>query len=473
MFNEWDTLKTKRVTVVGDVMLDQYWSGSVDRISPEAPIPVVKVSSEKSQLGGAGNVALNLVKLGVQADLHGVIGQDIAASKIKRLLSDHTIQSGLQERAHVTTTHKLRVLGMSQQLIRLDFEEDTLSGKDELSVDEWDIDLSETDVLVLSDYIKGSLADPRGLIQAARDKNIPILADTKVQDLEDYRGITLLKPNRREFELLVGHCSDHQSIEDKARDLMQQYDIASMLVTLGKDGMLLVPQQGEIEYFHPKARDVFDVTGAGDTVIATLAATLAGGASWSQAVELANVAAGIVVEKLGASAITAQELRAQQLPSGVADTVCTLPKLVQHVKSAQKNGEKIVMTNGCFDVLHAGHVQYLHQARALGDRLIVAVNSDESVRQLKGETRPVNQLSDRMEVLAALSSVDWVIPFSEETPKQLIEHILPDVLVKGGDYQVEQIAGHQAVLANEGKVQVLPIRQGCSSSQIIAKLEEL
>ncbi len=470
MFKAWDRLKSKKVTVVGDVMLDQYWSGSVDRISPEAPIPVVKIAQETMHLGGAGNVSVNLVALGVKADLYGTIGPDRAGNLIQELLSTHAIQSGLQIKNGVTTTHKLRVLGMSQQLLRLDFEEDSVSLKDELTIDCQQIDLTATDVLVLSDYAKGVLADPRSLIEAAKAKNIPILVDTKAIDLDDYRGITLLKPNRREFELLVGHCSSSAVIESKARDLMDEYDIENILVTLGKDGMLFIPKNGKSEYFHPKARDVFDVTGAGDTVIATVAATIAGGASWSQAVELANIAAGIVVERLGASAITAQELKEHQLPSASTNTICSLPELLKQIKAAKQSGEKIVMTNGCFDVLHAGHVQYLHQARKLGDRLIVAVNTDESVRGLKGNSRPINPLSDRLEVLAALSSVDWVISFSEETPENLIKQVLPDVLVKGGDYTVESIAGHEVVLENGGEVKVLPLRPHCSSTRIIEAL---
>jgi D-beta-D-heptose 7-phosphate kinase / D-beta-D-heptose 1-phosphate adenosyltransferase len=467
MFNAWGILKSKKVTVVGDVMLVQYWSGGVDRISPEAPVPVVKVSSENSQLGGAGNVAVNLAELGLVTELHAVIGSDSAGETVSRLVSSHSIASGLQAKTGATTTHKLRVLGMSQQLIRLDFEEDKVTASNTIAVDPSQVDLSTTDVLLLSDYIKGSLADPQPLIQAAKARRIPILVDTKVQDLELYRGITLLKPNRREFELLVGCCSDHQEIEDKARVLMQQYDIENVLVTLGKEGMLLVSSAGPTEYFTPKARDVFDVTGAGDTVIATVAAVLAVGGSWCDAVELANRAAGIVVGKLGTAAITAAELHAAQLQEGTQNIVCTPEELMSQVAAAKINGERVVMTNGCFDILHAGHVQYLQQAKALGDRLVIAVNSDDSVKRLKGDSRPVNALSDREEVLAALRAVDWVVSFSEDTPQALIEKIMPDVLVKGGDYKVEEIAGSAAVLAHGGEVKILPLRPGCSSTRII------
>lgn len=469
MFNAWDRLKNKKVTVVGDVMLDQYWSGNVDRISPEAPIPVVKIASENSQLGGAGNVAVNLAELGVLTDLCATIGKDPAGETVSKLLSAHPIKSNLQVKEKATTTHKLRILGMSQQLIRLDFEEDAHISVDVLAVNCKEIDLSATDVLILSDYKKGSLANPQDLIQAAKEKNIPILVDTKAQDISQFRGITLLKPNRKEFELLVGHCSNKQVIESRARGLMQQHDIANILVTLGKDGMLFIPSAGEAEYFHPKARDVYDVTGAGDTVIATVAATIAGSATWSQAVELASIAAGIVIEKLGAAAITAAELKAHQVPA--PNALFSKDELLTQVVAAKKKGERIIMTNGCFDILHAGHVQYLQQAKALGDRLIVAVNSDESVRALKGDSRPINALPERLEVIAALRSVDWVVSFSEETPKALVEKIMPDILVKGGDYQVEEIAGSAAVLARGGEVKILPLRAGCSSTRIIEAMK--
>jgi D-beta-D-heptose 7-phosphate kinase/D-beta-D-heptose 1-phosphate adenosyltransferase len=467
MFTQWDELKNKKVTVVGDVMLDQYWSGTVDRISPEAPIPVVKITSENSQLGGAGNVTVNLAKLGVMTELYAMVGEDKAGEVVAKLLSTYPIQSQLHVKSTVVTTHKLRVLSMSQQLIRLDFETEQTAGEQEFPIDWKKMDLSSTDVLVLSDYMKGSLGDPQPWIQAAKARKIPILVDTKAKDLTKYRGISLLKPNRREFELWVGRCSNQQMIEKRARELMQQYAIENMLVTLGKEGMLLIPAGGDAVYFHAKARDVFDVTGAGDTVIATVAAIVAAGATLREAVELASIAAGMVVQKLGAAAITATELKALQLQS----TVYTQEQLQIQVESAKKNGEKIVMTNGCFDVLHAGHVQYLQQAKALGNRLIVAVNSDESVRLLKGDSRPINSLADRMAVIAALASVDWVVSFSQETPQALIEQIKPDVLVKGGDYQVEEIAGSGVVLANGGEVIIVPLRAGCSSTRIIEALE--
>ena len=464
MFCDWNSLKDRKVTVVGDVMLDQSWSGSVDRVSPEAPVPVVKVANEQVQLGGAGNVALNLTKLGVKAQLHAVVGDDAAGDSLQQLLLSDGIAAGLQVKPGVSTTQKLRVLSMSQQLIRLDFEEQTSA----IDVDQ--IDLTGSDVLLLSDYRKGALADPQPLIQQAKALDIPVLVDSKIQDLACYRGVTLFKPNRKEFELLVGECVDQVGMQQKAQQLMQQYDIQHFLITLGKDGMLLVSADGAMQYRESLARDVFDVTGAGDTVIATFAAAIAAGASWVGAMDLSNRAASIVVGKVGTASVTTDELAATELLDDVMSSVCDKNELEQRVRRAQQQGKKVVMTNGCFDVLHAGHVQYLKQARELGDYLVVAVNTDDSIRRLKGESRPINELEDRLEVLAALHAVDWLVPFAEETPESLIDFVKPDVLVKGDDYKIEDIAGSQSVLANGGEVKTLPLKPGRSSSRIIDSL---
>lgn len=465
MFSNWNSLQNQKVIVVGDVMLDQTWSGSVDRISPEAPVPVVKIDNDQVQLGGAGNVAVNLTKLGVQAQLHAVVGDDLAGQSLQNLLASYDIISGLQVRPEVTTTQKLRVLSMSQQLIRLDFEEQTSA------VDAEQIDLTGCAVLVLSDYMKGALADPQPLIQSAKKQNIPVLADSKIQDIVSYRGVTLFKPNRKEFELLVGQCADLTEMQQKAQDLMRQHDIQYFLITLGKDGMLLVSANGATQYSESRARDVFDVTGAGDTVIATFAAALAAGADWFEAMDLSNRAAGIVVGKLGTASVSTDELAATVLLDDVLSAICDKESLRERVRQAQRQGKKVVMTNGCFDVLHAGHVQYLKQARELGDYLVVAVNTDDSIRRLKGENRPINELEDRLEVLASLHAVDWLVPFAEDTPESLIEWVKPDVLVKGADYQIEDIAGAAFVLANGGEVKTLPLKPGRSSSRIIKSLD--
>jgi len=356
------------------------------------------------------------------------------------------------------------VLSQHQQLIRLDFEDpDWDMAPADLSA-EFEAQLATAGVVVLSDYAKKTLEDPAALIAAARAAGRPVLVDPKQPDFSIYRGATLLTPNRKEFEAAVGPWRTDAELQERAAALLAEHDIEALLVTLGEAGMLLVRQGHDPVTIPAQAREVFDVTGAGDTVIATLAAALAAGADLEQAARLANVAAGIVVGKLGAATVSVEELRRALYmaeagrPGGLdADGAAAV------VAEAQARGERVVMTNGCFDILHAGHVAYLEQARALGDRLLVAVNDDESVRRLKGAGRPVNALEQRMAVLAALGAVDWVVPFSEDTPEALICTVRPDVLVKGGDYRPEAVAGG----ACAGEVTILDFVEGCSTSAII------
>jgi D-beta-D-heptose 7-phosphate kinase/D-beta-D-heptose 1-phosphate adenosyltransferase len=325
-------------------------------------------------------------------------------------------------------------------------------------------------VVVLSDYGKGTLAHATDLIQAARAAGKPVLVDPKRQDYAAYRGATLVTPNMSEFEAVVGVCGDESELVSKGEALMQAHDLEGLLVTRSEKGMSLLRRGAEPVHIPAQAREVFDVTGAGDTVISAMAVAMASGLDWAEAAGLANVAAGIVVGKLGAATVSAPELRrALQQQSATDCGVMNEPDLLEAVEDARAHGESIVMTNGCFDILHVGHVKYLQQARSLGDRLVVAVNDDESVRRLKGESRPIVPLEQRMEVLAALASVDWVVAFSEDTPERLICHLRPDVLVKGGDYQPHEIAGHECA----GEVKVLQFVEGSSSSRIIEQAQKL
>ena len=329
-------------------------------------------------------------------------------------------------------------------------------------------DLDRCDVVVLSDYGKGTLVAIEQLIATARAAGKPVLIDPKVQDFSRYNGATLITPNMAEFELVAGHCADEQALIDKSNALLAQHDLEALLVTRGEHGMTLL-RRDEPEFHLPtQAREVFDVTGAGDTVISVLAAALAAGEELRSATALANLAAGIVVGKLGTASVSVPELRRTVLmgqDAGFGEM--NRAQLQVAVADARSHGERIVMTNGCFDILHAGHVLYLNQARQLGDRLIVAVNDDDSVRRLKGAGRPVNPLDRRMTVLSALESVDWVVPFSEDTPEQLICAIKPELLVKGGDYRPEDIAGYECVKQAGGEVVVLDYEDGCSTSRLI------
>jgi D-beta-D-heptose 7-phosphate kinase/D-beta-D-heptose 1-phosphate adenosyltransferase len=406
-----------RVLVVGDVMLDRYWHGATSRISPEAPVPVVHVEQSEERAGGAANVALNTAALGVDTRLLGVTGDDEPADSLETLLTGAGISCAFQKIADTPTVTKLRVISRHQQLIRLDFEDGFAAINTDSLLQEYCQQLENCDVVVLSDYGKGTLTQIEAFIAAARAAGKPVLVDPKSDDFSAYSGATLITPKL--------HLPTH-------------------------------------------AREVFDVTGAGDTVISVLAAALAAGEDLPAATALANLAAGIVVGKLGTASVSVPELRrSAQLGQDAGFGDMNQAQLQIAVEDARSHGERIVMTNGCFDILHAGHVAYLNQAQRLGDRLIVAVNDDDSVRRLKGDGRPVNPVDRRMTVLAALESVDWVVPFSEDTPERLICEIKPDMLVKGGDYKPEDIAGYECVTGNGGEVVVLDFEDGCSTSDII------
>ena len=459
--------------VVGDIMLDRYWHGPTSRISPEAPVPVVNIKNIEDRAGGAGNVALNMVSLGARVQLMGAIGNDENGQRLQQLLQHSGIDTCLQSHPSLPTITKLRVLSRNQQLIRLDFEESFQQAQLPELTQQFAANLAAAKVVVLSDYGKGTLSHCQTLIQLARQQHKSILVDPKGNDFERYRGATLLTPNFAEFEAVVGPCADEQVLLSKATQLIQQLELQALLITRSEKGMTLVQANGKVFHQPTKAREVFDVTGAGDTVISVLAASLAAGKSLEQATALANTAAGIVVGKLGTATVTREELRRElRNESQVGAGVFSEEILLSLVAEAKARGETLVMTNGCFDIIHPGHVQYLKEAKALGDKLIVAVNSDESVSRLKGPSRPINSLEHRMAVLSGLASVDWVVPFAEETPERLISALLPDILVKGGDYQVEQIAGHQAVQANGGKVIILSFKDNCSTTHIINKINQ-
>ena len=465
------SFESMRLLVYGDVMLDRYWYGNTSRISPEAPVPVVVVDDKEMRPGGAANVALNLISLGVKTTLFGLIGQDLAGQELADLLKEKNIDCQFQSFAEYPTIAKLRVIGRNQQLIRMDFEKGFTDADDAPLIERYKKQLDQVDVVLLSDYAKGALNHVDQLIRLAREKNLPVLVDPKSKDFSRYAGATLITPNRKEFEAVVGQCDSTEVIQDKAFALLKALAIDAMLITLGKDGMLLVSKDNDSYYLPTRAQQVYDVTGAGDTVIATLGAAIAAGESMENAVQLANTAAGVVVGKLGAATVSISELRrALQSQQSSHLGVLTEEELLLTVSDARAHGEKIVMTNGCFDILHAGHVQYLDAAKTLGNRLIVAINDDDSVCRLKGPTRPFNTLQNRMDVVASLRAVDWVVSFSEDTPARLIEAVMPDVLVKGGDYCPDEIAGGDAVIAQGGEVNVLPLVPELSTTRLAEKI---
>lgn len=460
-----------RVLVVGDVMLDRYWKGPTGRISPEAPVPVVKIEGHEDRPGGAANVAINVAALGAKATLLGLTGEDESANSLEQKLSSVGINCQFIRQPELDTITKLRVLSRNQQLIRLDFEQSFADIDKQPLERHFSGLLQEVDVVILSDYDKGCLSHVQNLIALAKTQNKPVIIDPKGDDFSKYRGATLLTPNMSEFQHIMGACTSESDVVEKAQKMMEQLELGSLLVTRSEKGMTYI-RSGEEELHLPaKAKEVYDVTGAGDTVISTLASAIGAGASWSDACTLANGAAGVVVAKLGTSTVSANELAlAVASDTDVGRGVMSEQQLNIAVQAARQRGERVVMTNGCFDILHAGHVSYLENAAKLGDRLILAVNSDESVAGLKGPGRPINALERRMSVLAGLASVDWVCAFSEETPERLISDMLPDILVKGGDYKPEDIAGSKQVWANGGDVMVLNFEDGVSTTRIIQSI---
>lgn len=463
-----------RVVVVGDVMLDRYWHGSTERISPEAPVPVVNIQDLSEQPGGAANVAVNLRTLGCDVRLFGMIGDDDAGKILHKQLADLSIATFLQSVPDLRTITKLRVIGRNQQLLRLDFEQGfhQVDGAELLT--KIKTHLQAVDVLVISDYNKGIVSNIPQIISLARAANIPVLVDPKNSDFSVYSGATILTPNLKEFEAVVGTCKDQDDLVRKGTQLLHDINLEALLITRSEKGMTLLQKNQEAIHVGAIAQEVFDVTGAGDTVISMFAAALAGKVSLETAVTLANTAAGIAVSKLGAASVTVPELRRALRRRYDSDLgVLTHAECLLAVADAKAHGELIVMTNGCFDILHAGHVSYLERAKALGKRLLVAVNDDASVARLKGPTRPIVPLAQRMQVLAGLQSVDWVVSFTEDTPLRIITEVSPDVLVKGADYNIDQIVGAPHVLSTGGRVETIETLNGISTTNIVSRIQEL
>ncbi|HEY5624454.1 MAG TPA: bifunctional D-glycero-beta-D-manno-heptose-7-phosphate kinase/D-glycero-beta-D-manno-heptose 1-phosphate adenylyltransferase HldE [Gammaproteobacteria bacterium] len=460
-----------RVLVAGDVMLDEYWFGDTGRISPEAPVPVVKARSLEHRAGGAANVALNISALGGQARLVAVTGQDSRAERLADLLTSAGVNCEFVADDHAPTIHKLRVLSRNQQLIRLD-SEGLFSGHEQAITELFRASLDDVDAVVLSDYGKGTLASIEPLISAATDRGVPVLVDPKGLDFSRYRGATVLTPNQTEFEAVVDTGDDEAAFKTAGEALRDDLDLGALLVTRGHRGMTLFAGGEEPLDLAAQAREVFDVTGAGDTVIGLMAAGLGSGLELDNAAALANLGAGLVVGKIGVASVSPSELRLALHRRGEGGRgLVTQDEAATLIEEARQRRERIVMTNGCFDILHAGHVTYLEEAKALGDRLVVAVNDDASVARLKGESRPITPLEDRMAVLAGLAAVDWVVPFSTDTPAALIARLKPDVLVKGGDYEVSEIAGGKDVIANGGEVRILSLKEGRSTTSLIETIK--
>ena len=472
-----DACKGREVWVFGDLMLDEYVQGPVERISPEAPVPIVRVDNVGYRMGGAANVAGQVAALGARAVLAGPIGGDWAGKQLLELCERAGIQTkGVLKFANRCTTRKLRVLGQGQQLLRLDWEEaGAITDAELVAIIERMAATSRPDAIIISDYAKGAItaATVAKLAETAAGFGCKILADPKKTNFASYRGVGVLTPNLAELALAAARRLDSKDLDDvarAARDVMKAAGLPEMVVTLAERGVLVMTAGAEPQHIPAVRRAVRDVTGAGDTMIAVLATVLAAGANLRQAAEIANTAAGIAVGEIGTVAVPAAEIR-QALGGRPSGKIISRDELAARADIWRIAGKRIVFTNGCFDILHAGHLSLLQLAAGLGDVLVVAVNSDASVRRLKGPDRPVVTEHDRATILAGLECVDAVTLFDEDTPLETLQAVRPDVLVKGQDYAGSEVVGHELVEAGGGRVVLLPILPGRSSTSLIEKIQ--
>ena len=507
-----------RILVVGDFMVDRYWFGDTVRVSQEAPVPVVDVADVEDRPGGAANVALNIATLGARCVFVAAVGRDAAARGVRERLEAAGVECDFVEVPAWQTTLKIRVVSQRQQLLRADVEAplpESVSDAVQARVAAW---LPNVDAVILEDYDKGVLAAPEALVECVKSAGVTVLVDPKHKPFTRYAGADVIKPNRREFERAVGTWRDEAELAAKGEAVLERTGAGALVVTQGSEGLTVVRREGGASHVSGHDVQIYDRTGAGDTVAAALGVGLGLGWSMMAAARMANAAAGLVCAKSGTASVSGAEVnqalverkanpsRASSVreasgaspsgssslrgasPSGSSSLrgaspsgspgravdckgrVLTSEELLAAVAAARERGERIVFTNGCFDIVHPGHVGYLEEARRLGDRLVVAVNDDASAERVKGAGRPVNPLRSRMGVLAHLGSVDWVVPFSEDTPERLLAAVRPDVLVKGGDYAEREIVGAGLVRGYGGEVRALSRFEGCSTSSIISRI---
>ncbi len=476
-----DDAEEAHVVVVGDLMLDRYLWGDVERVSPEAPVPVVHLQRTSSRAGGAANVAMNLAGLGIATTLIGCVGNDDAAERLGELLKDKGLETDyLISASGRPTTTKTRVVGNRQQMLRLD--EEYAHPVDDVTISEIveavQASLDKADAIILSDYAKGVLTSEAcaQIIEDASEADCPIFVDPKGTDYRKYAGATTITPNNRELALATGRsgeCMD--SILEEAQDLRKELEIENFIVTRGENGITRLSGD-ETQHYPAVAKEVFDVSGAGDTVTATLAAGRAAEMGIESTIRLANLAAGAVITKVGTVAITrdalASAVRDERFTTK-RDKIFDRNRIQTQVETWKSRAETIVFTNGCFDILHVGHVTYLEEAKKEGDRLVVGLNTDRSVRALKGEPRPIVSEEQRARVLASLESVDAVVLFDENTPRALIDEVRPDVLVKGAGYEKSEVVGASAVERWGGRVELIPLVDGVSTTNIIDSIQKI
>ena len=444
----------KKITVIGDVMIDWYLHGESSRISPEAPVPVVNFKESKFQLGGAANVANNLKHLEIEPFLIGAIGNDHFGSLLKEHLKAEKIKFNLLSEKSFQTICKQRLMSSNQQLARIDYEKYFHGSKLTNILNTFIKNIAKTDLIIVSDYGKGTIFNARKLIQSAKKLKKKILIDPKGKDFTKYKGANLITPNKAEFENIMGKVGSKRDLANKAKKMLEDLNLESLIVTLGSEGMYVLTKSNKKitgDFINAYPQEVFDVSGAGDTTISALGAALSEGNDIFSAAEFANLAASISVSKLGTSTVSKDEVASLEASKGNKEQV-------------------IVFTNGCFDIIHSGHLDLLKEARSYGDKLIVGLNSDKSISKLKGSDRPIINQSERKKILSALKFVDEVIIFNEENPLKLIKKLKPSILVKGADYAKEQVIGGEFVESYGGEIKLVKLTKGKSSSKIINKL---
>ena len=444
----------KKITVIGDVMIDWYLHGESSRISPEAPVPVVNFKESKFQLGGAANVANNLKHLEIEPFLIGATGKDHFGSKLKEHLKGENINFNLLSEVSFQTICKQRLMSSNQQLARIDYEQYFHASKLSKIFNTFIKNIAKTDLIIVSDYGKGTIFNARKLIQSARKLGKKILIDPKGKDFTKYKGANLITPNKSEFEKIMGKVSSKKDLLNKAKKMLKHLNLESLVVTLGSEGMYVLSKSNKKikeEFINAYPQEVFDVSGAGDTTISALGAALSEGKDIFSAAEFANFAASISVSKLGTSTVNKDEIAGLMALEGSKKQV-------------------IVFTNGCFDIIHSGHLDLLKEAKSYGDKLIVGLNSDKSISKLKGSDRPIINQSERKKILSALKFVDEVIIFNEENPLKLIKKLKPNILVKGADYTKEQVVGGKFVESYGGQIKLVKLTKGKSTSNIIDKI---
>ncbi|MDP6657993.1 MAG: D-glycero-beta-D-manno-heptose-7-phosphate kinase [Nitrospinaceae bacterium] len=478
--NFLDSDHRPRLLVIGDLILDEYIWGAVSRISPEAPVPILETKSENLTLGGAANVANNLVALGCEVHLVGAIGQDEKGDKLLTLIEEKGISSkGIFRFVHRPTTSKIRVVAHNQQVLRIDKEDNRpITEETENRIIKYiNKALPDMDIVICSDYRKGILTEKVFSAVSHRAKNSKkrVIVDPKSSDFELYKGATVITPNQFEVEKAVPiKIQDKIDLNRAAEYLLNLTHAEVLLITRGKDGMTLYPNKAKPVDIPTQAKEVFDVTGAGDTVVSVLAMALAVGFNPEDSAWLSNMAASIVVGKVGTAVVTLNEINEylQEEMLRTAHTVLKLEELKKIVSLAKGTGKTVVFTNGCFDLIHGGHIEFLQKAREKGDLLVVGLNSDRSVKSIKGEGRPIKSEKERANIISALRYVDYITIFDESTPADLIREVRPDILVKGDDYAIDEVVGREIVEGYGAKVELIPIVQGLSTTNIVEKILE-